>query len=40
MSWMLARVKVEDYNKWKVVFDEDSSNRKEMGSQYAFLESV
>ena len=38
MPWILVRTKVEDYNKWKTVFDEDSSNRKEMmGSKGGFL---
>ena len=38
MPWVLVRTKAEDYNKWKTVFDEDSSNRKEkMGSKGGYL---
>ena len=37
MAWFLIRHKVKDYNKWKTVFDEGSSNRKEMGSKGGFL---
>jgi heme-degrading monooxygenase HmoA len=33
MSHMLVHHNVEDYGKWKPVFDEHSSFRKEMGSK-------
>ena len=32
MSYLLVRHKVEDYSKWKKVFDEDAANRKAAGS--------
>lgn len=38
MTWVFVRTEVEDYNKWKTVFDEDCSNRKEMmGSKGGYL---
>jgi quinol monooxygenase YgiN len=33
MAYILVRQKVEDYKKWKAVFDEDRANRKQGGSE-------
>ncbi len=33
MPYALVRHKVEDYERWKPVFDEDSENRKAAGSK-------
>ncbi len=37
MPYMLVRHKVEDYNKWKPVFDEHGSVRKQTGSKGGLL---
>ena len=37
MVYVLARLKLESYAKWKPVFDERSATRKESGSKIAFL---
>lgn len=33
MPYVIMRTKVEDYARWKPIFDEDSGNRKAGGSQ-------
>ncbi len=33
MAYLLVKQKVEDYNKWKTVFDENSASRKNGGSE-------
>ena len=33
MAYILVKQKVEDYSKWKAVFDENRSNRKQGGSE-------
>ncbi len=33
MAYILVRQTVEDYTKWKAVFDEDRANRKQNGSE-------
>ena len=33
MAYILVKQKVEDYTKWKAVFDENRSNRKQSGSE-------
>jgi len=37
MKYVLVNHKVEDYDKWKLVYDEDGSTRKAGGSKSAFL---
>lgn len=37
MTYLLAIQKVEDYDKWKPVFDEHASERKAMGSMGATI---
>jgi quinol monooxygenase YgiN len=37
MVYVLARLKVESYAKWKSLFDERSATRKEKGSKEAHL---
>jgi uncharacterized protein (DUF1330 family) len=37
MPYLLIRHKVEDYAKWKPVFDEDAENRQAHGSQGGYL---
>jgi hypothetical protein len=37
MSYLLVRHKVEDFAKWKIVFDEMEASRKEHGSQGALV---
>jgi heme-degrading monooxygenase HmoA len=37
MPYALVRHKVEDYEKWKPVFDEDATNRKAGGSKGGYL---
>jgi heme-degrading monooxygenase HmoA len=37
MPYMLVRHKVEDYEKWKPVFDEHQSTRKESGGKGGYL---
>ena len=37
MSYMLIRHKIEDYNKWKPLFDKNSVDRKANGSQGGYL---
>jgi quinol monooxygenase YgiN len=33
MAYILVKQKVQDYSKWKAVFDENSSTRKQGGSE-------
>jgi quinol monooxygenase YgiN len=33
MAYILVKQKVKDYTKWKTVFDENRSNRKQGGSE-------
>jgi heme-degrading monooxygenase HmoA len=37
MPYLLVRHTVEDYGKWKPVFDEHQSTRRESGSKGSFL---
>ena len=37
MVYVIAQLKLESYDRWKAVFDERSSVRKEMGSKEARL---
>ncbi|MFC2077067.1 cyclase [candidate division KSB1 bacterium] len=37
MSYVLVRHKVEDYNKWKPLFDENVTERKEHGSKGGYV---
>ena len=37
MVYIIAQLKLENYDKWKPVFDERSNLRKEMGSKEARL---
>lgn len=37
MPYALVRHKVEDYEKWKPVFDEDAANREASGSKGGYL---
>jgi uncharacterized protein (DUF1330 family) len=37
MPWILIRHKVEDYAKWKPVFDEHGAARKAIGSKGGYL---
>jgi hypothetical protein len=37
MPYILIRHKVEDYTKWKPVFDEHGAARKEIGSKGGYL---
>jgi heme-degrading monooxygenase HmoA len=37
MPYMLVRHKVEDYEKWKPVFDEHQSTRRESGGKGGYL---
>lgn len=35
MAYLLERHKVEDYDRWRALFDEDADNRAEVGSRGA-----
>jgi heme-degrading monooxygenase HmoA len=37
MTYILVIHKVEDYEKWKPVYDKDSATRKDKGSKGAFV---
>jgi heme-degrading monooxygenase HmoA len=37
MSYVLVKIKVEDYAKWKTAFDERKAKREESGSKEAHL---
>jgi quinol monooxygenase YgiN len=37
MSYVLAKLNVEDYPRWKTAFDERKATRKEIGSKEAHL---
>jgi len=37
MPWIFVRHKVEDYAKWKSVFDEHGATRKAIGSKGGYL---
>ena len=37
MPWIFVRHKVQDYAKWKPVFDEHGSTRKAIGSKGGYL---
>ena len=37
MAYMLVRHKVEDYEKWKPVFDDHQATRRESGGKGGFL---
>ncbi len=37
MVYVMAKLKIEDYDKWKPVFDERKSIRKEAGSKEGIL---
>jgi hypothetical protein len=37
MPYLLIRHKVEDYDRWKVIFDEDAENRARHGSKNGSL---
>ena len=37
MAWIFVRHKVEDYGKWKPVFDEHGATREAMGSKGGYL---
>ncbi|NIO21889.1 MAG: hypothetical protein GTN76_14455 [Candidatus Aenigmarchaeota archaeon] len=37
MPWIFVRHKVEDYSKWKPIFDEHGTTRKAIGSKRGYL---
>jgi hypothetical protein len=37
VAYVLVRHKVQDYTKWKLLFDQDATNRKAIGSKGGYL---